>query len=301
MLLLVKDRLQSNHMAKQQKEDASRPLEAAHPYYSWSKCLELADAVYQSGGDRADVSKGMLAHALQMSEDSAALTQQISSAKTFGMIEGRGTYRLTDLGQRYFLPTTENESRLAELAFFRAPKAFAALIDRFDGNAIPSSGVLANLLLKNGNVPKSWKDRVAGIFLDAAAQLRVIDASGRLRYEVAVQAAARGSYIHPENFPTLVRRDRIASENAGSVPVGDAKSNEVHAKGKEPQAPFHISVPPESNAWIFSEAGGTLRVETPDPLPRALWLRLKRYVDMLEPITEEEGEEHGSTEKRGGE
>lgn len=38
-----------------------------------------------------------------------------------------------------------------------------------------------------------------------------------------------------------------------------------------------------SNHWVFSEAGGTVKLETPDPLPRALWERLKRYVDMLEP------------------
>ena len=45
-----------------------------------------------------------------------------------------------------------------------------------------------------------------------------------------------------------------------------------------------------SNACVFSQGQHTVKVETPNPLPRALWERLRKYVDLLEPddtLTEE--------------
>lgn len=38
------------------------------------------------------------------------------------------------------------------------------------------------------------------------------------------------------------------------------------------------------NSWDYSEDGGTVRIRTPETLPRSLWERLQKYVNMLEPL-----------------
>jgi hypothetical protein len=41
--------------------------------------------------------------------------------------------------------------------------------------------------------------------------------------------------------------------------------------------------PPTTDTWLYREAGGSVRIETSNPLPRVLWERLVKYVAMLEP------------------
>jgi hypothetical protein len=257
-------------MAKQPKTEGERS-EPAYPYYPWKTCLETAAAVQRAGGARSDVSRNMLAHELQMDADMPALTQRIAAARAFGMIEGRGAYRLTDIAKRYFFPTSPDEARQAELGFFAFPRTFSALIARFDGNTLPAPASLANILLQQ-SVPPSWKDRVAGIFKDAAEQLRIVDGAGRLRYMVAVHGAK------------II--DQPASDTTGGIgkPI-----NQVHETDTAmPITPIGGSRQ-QSNVWVYTEGGGTVRLETPNPLPRALWDRLTKYVEMLEPAKPENG------------
>ena len=73
----------------------------------------------------------------------------------------------------------------------RSTPIFADIIKRFHGNLIPSTDLLANVLLREFNIPGSWKDRVARFFLKAATDAGILDAQGFLRY-----AAARESIDH---------------------------------------------------------------------------------------------------------
>lgn len=259
--------------AKQQIGNGGR-RPPAHPYYSWTKCLEVGDAVHQAGGNRVLVDKHTIAHAMKMDADSSALSQLISSARCFGIIEGHGSFKLTQAGSGYFLPTLPAESRQAELSFLVAPKAFELLVDRFDGSSLPTAKVIANVLLKDGHVPRSWVDRVAGIFLDAIAQLRLVDGTGRLRYSVASTAALRMNEEQDQ-------QPKEAADEPKEVGLSIEKTSKV-----QEERPHRRDA--SINAWDFTEAGGTVRVETPNPLPRALWERLKRYVEILEPPSEGE-------------
>jgi hypothetical protein len=267
-------------MAKQLNGDAVR-TEPAHPCYPWKKSLELATAIQHAGGDRSDVPRDMVAHELSMDAASPTLTQLLGSARSFGMIEGRGSSRLTENGRRYFFPAADTEKRQAELAFFGNPRSFKVLIERFDGNTLPSATTLANVLVQSGTVPKSWKDRVAGLFVDAATQLQIVDGGGRLRYKVALQEAARvRGNDSAHTMPEFLNPKKVATASVNTEAAAEQISE---PKQKARSANF--------NEWVFSEAGGMVRVETPNPLPRALWERLRRYVEVLEPAKPENGED----------
>jgi hypothetical protein len=248
-------------MAKQQEGTARKG--PSYPYYSWAQSLKVAEAVKSLGGDRAPVSKGDIAHHLEMSEDSQSLTQSIAAARTYGMIEGHGEYTLTDDGKRYFYPENPAEKRSAELSFLVCPAAHEMLIRRFDGNMLPPSRNLGTLLKKFG-VPTSWVDRAASQFKDACDRLGLFDNGGHLRYGVAVRTAGR------TNEQTPPKRD-----------------NEVEPETEEETKLKFKMRETDITVWTLTTASGEVRVETPNPLTKALWERLKRYVMSQEPFDEE--------------
>jgi hypothetical protein len=274
-------------MAKQPDESAAR-AEPAYPYHYWKTAIKVADAVSRSGGDRSPVDRDTLAHELQAEASSPSLAQQIASAKSFNLIEGRGAFRLTPAGKLYFFPTSEQEKRRAELQCFAAPKAFKVLLEKFDGNTLPQASTVGNVLKQHADVGTSWKDRVAAIFLDAAQTLQVVDQGGRLRYSVALAGAATAPPSHTTT----------GNGHGGSAKTPTpAEIKEVTVSDKlEMRESLAVVVNRQgTNVWAFAEAGGSVRVETPDPLPRELWLRLKRYVEVLEPAEPEKGRTHEST------
>jgi hypothetical protein len=265
----------------QPKADNGGPKLPAYPYYNFRKCIDVATAVKNAGGNRAPVSKKILAHELGMGADSPMFSQVIASSKVFGLIHGRGAYSLTETAKRYFFPEDGAAPRRALLEFFAKPAAFDKLIRRFDGNALPSSSSLANILLSSCNVPESWKDRTAGIFVSAAEQLGILDANRRLHYSVAVERAGKGE-VEAEGDSG---ESHLASETAlpKQPPVATATNFiPIRPPTTETSGPVAVNM----NRWVFTEAGATVKVETPNPLPRALWERLTRYVAMLEPAEE---------------
>ncbi|HEY2785199.1 MAG TPA: hypothetical protein VGJ05_09510 [Fimbriiglobus sp.] len=258
----------------------------SYPYYSWAQSLKIADAVKSLGGDRAPVSKGDIAHHLEMSDDSQSLAQSIAAARTYGMIEGHGEYTLTDEGKRYFYPESPIEKRLAELKFVTTPPAHEMLIRRFDGNQLPASRNLGTLLAKFG-VPKSWVDRTASQFKDACDRLGLFDNGGHLRYGVAMRSAGKPDAAVPSSEELKDQRNGNEVEELARhiirPGIATAKSTATEPSIK--------TTGPENTVWSVNTPEGTLRVETPNPLPKALWVRLKRYVLSQNPSEEEKDDE----------
>jgi hypothetical protein len=256
-------------MVKQQAENGAGRKEPAYPYSTWNTALKVASAVSRAGGDRTEVSKATLADYLEMSESSPAFSQTISTSKVFGLIQGWGSYKLTENGKAYFFPKSEEERRQASLACLAAPSAFRFLIERFDGSQLPDTARLANILLRETTgVPKSWTERAAKFFRNAVQQLGLLDAGGHLRYR-----AAKHAERHSVPVQTEASSQPLAAQHGGAH--SDAQKAEDQTI---------------TNKWTFSEAGGTVRLETPDPLPRALWERLQKYVQAIEPAKGRRGD-----------
>jgi hypothetical protein len=254
----------------------------AYPYYSWAASLKLAEAVKALGGDREAVMKGDIAHHLGVSEESQSLSQTIASAKTYGMIEGHGEYMLTEAGRHYFYPEDESDKRRAELAFINSPPVHESLIKRFDGNVLPLPRNLGTILRSLG-VPVSWLDRSASQFKEACERLELIDPGGHLRYGFAVRCSGRAKEANPE----------LSAQMTGEPSNRVEHDQPKHPATSPPSTTVHSASQSRNSetltVWTDPSPSGTVRVETPNPLPRALWERLKRYVEILEPSKGEEG------------
>jgi hypothetical protein len=248
----------------------------SYPYYPWMSAVKIADAVKSLGGDRQPVPKGDIAHQLEMAEESQSLAQNIASARVYGIIEGHGEYKLTEAGRSYYYPEDASEKRRAELAMLNTPAVHAALIKRFDGNVLPLSRNLGTILLGLG-VPVSWVDRVGSQFKEACERMELIDPGGHLRYGFAARFAAK------------------ANGAEGSVKPegeGDAEHDEVKPPPPPPKQPpaenQRDNVPRgDTTVWAAPTPNGTVRVETPVRLTREAWVKLTRYVEILEPPQEE--------------
>jgi hypothetical protein len=57
--------------------------------------------------------------------------------------------------------------------------------------------------------------------------------------------------------------------------------------------PSETAPQPGSRKTVWYYDGGAYRVESPEPLPRATWEKLKRYIELLEP--DDKDRQGGST------
>src|SRR5690606_32184278 len=125
-----------------------RTATVTYPYHSLESCLKLAEAVKQIGNGRQDVDKSLLASHLKADEKSGEFAQKIASSKTYGMIDGKGVFQLSDAARSYFLPTSDPEvsRKAALLKFLASPGAFKMFIDRYDGSKLESLEIMGNIL-----------------------------------------------------------------------------------------------------------------------------------------------------------
>jgi hypothetical protein len=191
--------------------------EASYPLYDLSEAVKVAEAVRDLGGGNAPVSKSLLAQHLKYAESGPSFFQRVTATKAFGLIEGRGSYSLTELAKQYFYPTVENGKESAAVKSLTFPKAFSILVQKFDGGKLPSIDMIGNIIHAEAAIPVSKKNILAGLFLRSVQFIGAIDAGGFLRCKASIAAGKSGS-----------------STQAGT-PTQEQKLAQASAKGQVPE------------------------------------------------------------------
>lgn len=268
--------------------------------------MKLAEVVKTHGGNSAFVPKSIIARELQMDQTSSNFSQVVASAKTYGLVEGHLELRLTPVACDYFFPLSEDARHSAELEFLSAPPAFQHLLERYDGSRLPSTSIINNELGRNCGVPDTWRTRATSFFLGAAQDLGVIDGGNFLRYAAAKHSA--GNYT-PQG--TTEGLEPVVTENVPlAVAVGRMNAppirGTIETTRPEPQSwsPTAADFMPEvrgQNVWVYRDTeGGTVRLETPEKMSKALWDRLKAYLEILKPETQAKEEQMVVSPERAG-
>lgn len=253
-------------MPKQSSDKSDQPRRAAYPYYSINKVIEAAEAVRDLGGTKSEVPNHVLAEHLRTNPSSGTFTQLVASAKAFGLLAGRGAYTLTDLAKRLFFPTEPMEAQAAMLAMLKHPEVYEKLIERFDGGRLPPNESLANILHREYGVSESWKPRVASLFIGSLREANVIDSAGSLRYS---------SKLH------MTKQLGNNGNSTDAEPTAPPVVNEFPKSVSPSGSPEPTSA--GANVWSFRLGGGYVRLETSHHLPRALWEKLSKYIEVLKP------------------
>lgn len=243
-----------------------REQQASYPIYDLSEAIKVAEGVRDLGGSRASVDRDLLGKHLKLAIGGPSFFQRISTAKAFGMIEGRGTYSLTDRARRFFWPTDENEKSKSAIEILSQPVSFALIIHRFSGQKLPNNEILGNILHGQANIPISKKDILASIFLRSAQLLKLIDQFGILNIPNSHQAIASGQNGNTEISVSPVNATK--SIDPLSLPASMIGTDEA---------------PPGCTAWSYAYKGKLIRVQTPEDMTKELWEKLEAYVKILKP------------------
>lgn len=166
-------------------------VEASYPLYDLGEAVKVTEAVRDLGGGNVPVSKSLLAQHMKYAENGPSFFQRVGAAKAFGLIEGRGSYSLTDLAKQYFYPTVENGKEAAAVLSLTFPKAFSILVKKFDGGKLPNLEMIGNIIHSEAGIPVSKKSILAGLFLRSVQFIGAIDAGGFLRCNALVSAGKK--------------------------------------------------------------------------------------------------------------
>lgn len=153
---------------------AERERSALYPAVTWGECIDLIKKI-NSFSLRA-VSYQALAEKYGLtSTTTKSFTARIGAAKQFGLVttvQG-STVQLTDASKRILYPTSD-EIREVELTCFAQPPLYAKLISKYDGAALPSTSILANILMNEHRIARAVKDNAAKCFVESAEQLGIL-------------------------------------------------------------------------------------------------------------------------------
>ena len=248
-----------------------------YPFFSLANAIQVAEAIRDCGGANGEVPKSSVAHALETSETSGGFIQRVATAKAFGLIEGRGNYQLTDLAKQYFFPTEDGQKERAYSSFLNMPGVFAELIKKFDGQKLPASNLIANIVQRELGVSVSWKDRVTSNFLKSAQAVGALDGNGFLRYRASRHAMKTNQPITPIPTSTFSVRDYQAA-HPEEADQSEAPVSLPYAAPVKPAAPgrFSMRIP-------FGDTFAILETPQRDKLDPELWEMLNVAVQMLKP------------------
>lgn len=147
---------------------------AQYPMVSWNVCIEFVKTV--SSFNLKVVSYAEVAKKYGLNSPKAkSFTSKVSTCKQFGLLttSGGNTIQLTDTCKRILYPTGEDITPIMK-ACFGMPPLYTKLIAAYDGKAVPSKDLLANILMNDHKIQKSVKDNAAQVFIESAEQLGLI-------------------------------------------------------------------------------------------------------------------------------
>ena len=153
---------------------AEREKSALYPGVTWNECVDLIKKI--DSFKLSAVSYQALAEKYGLnSTTTKSFTSRIGAAKQFGLITTTqgSTVQLTEVSKRILYPTGD-QIRDVELSCFAQPPLYAKLISKYDGVALPSVTILANILMNDYRITRAVKDTAAKCFIESADQLGIL-------------------------------------------------------------------------------------------------------------------------------
>ncbi len=159
--------------------------------------IRFSDAVQITGRIlakfRGTVGVKGLAWELGMAENSGTLFAKVAALRDFGLVEGRGELRVSDLGRKIIHPANDDEGQHARIEAFQRVDLLRALFERFEGEAPDDSSLLIGL----EEIAKSPRDEIVRRF--SLIQKHLADAA-RVMRRASAPVGAEPSGATPQRF-----------------------------------------------------------------------------------------------------
>lgn len=145
----------------------------SYPDIRFGDAVEIAGRILSKF--RGAVTVKGLAWELGMAENSGTLFAKVAALRDFGLVEGRGELRVSDLARKIIHPTTPEERRRYSIMAFQRVELLRALHERFDGETPDDTSLLVGL----EEITKAPRDEIVRRF--TLIQKHLADASRVLR------------------------------------------------------------------------------------------------------------------------
>jgi hypothetical protein len=200
--------------------------------------IRFGDAVEISGRVltkfKGTVSVKGLAWELGMAEGSGTLFAKVAAMRDFGLIEGRGELRISQLAQRVLHPATPEEGQAARAEAFQRVDLLRQLYDRFEGEVPDDMSMLVGL----EEITRASRDEI--VRRAPLIQKHLTDAIRVLGRPVRAERKSEHS-VHTQNMLGVTAAISTSREQ------GEASSSGLHlsAGGRQlsvPLTPEYIDV-----------------------------------------------------------
>ncbi|MCL0044058.1 hypothetical protein M1N24_00810 [Dehalococcoidia bacterium] len=154
----------------------------SYPDIRFSDAVEIAGRILSKFKGVVGV-KG-LAWELGMAENSGTLFAKIATLRDFGLVEGRGELRVSDLCKKILHPADPQEGRQSRIQSFQRVDLLRTLYERFEGEAPDDSSLLVCL----EEITKAPREEIVRRF--SLIQRHLADAARVMKYMPSMTEAS---------------------------------------------------------------------------------------------------------------
>lgn len=176
---------------------------ASYPPHTIKYALDFTAKIYENYGHGYRSKREEIASALGYSVGS--LNNKISASVQYGFlnVKPKEGYMVTDLFVRYFKPLNEDDKNAAIHEAFKNPKLYSTLIELFDGNILPPTKPLSNILLHKHNISDGACEIAARVFQENVEDLGYLKEGRIFSFDpdmVEQEAEAEEDFQQEEEF-----------------------------------------------------------------------------------------------------
>lgn len=159
---------------EENRESQRRVRSPQYPYFDLPTALEKVQKIWESEG-RAEVDPEVAAQDMGFSGTSGSSFSALSALRKFGLIEGRGDLRLTDLALKILLPKSEDEKDGAIQEAALKPKLYKDLWEQYSSSGLPSDEALIAALVRDYKFNKKKAQPCVQDLISSLEYARFID------------------------------------------------------------------------------------------------------------------------------
>ena len=152
-----------------------------------------------------------LAWELGMAENSGTLFAKVAALRDFGLVEGRGELRVTDLCRKILHPANPDEGRWARVQSFQRIDLLRALYDKFNGEAPDDS----TLLIALEEITKAPREEIIRRF--TLIQKHLVDAARIMKSASVASETAPAANVQPASPPSSAMDRGLFAEVTGDA------------------------------------------------------------------------------------
>ncbi len=180
----------------------------SYPDIRFGDAVEIAGRILTKF--RGTVTVKGLAWELGMAENSGTLFAKIAALRDFGLVEGRGELRVSELCRRIIHPANPEEGRQARIQAFQRVDLLRSLYERFEGEAPDDS----TLLIALEEVTKAPREEIVRRF--TLIQKHLADAARVIKRVSAAESSPDSQQIFSgQPAPTDKRSVESPEEHSG--------------------------------------------------------------------------------------